>query len=78
VQGETAVEVTLEDGRGDTETRRAVGEDVPAVVRAALARAEADGRRVLAVNTVRPTLEDAFVQLTGISADVMRADRPGR
>ena len=41
-------------------------------------QAEADGQHVLAVNTVRPTLEDAFVQLTGISAAAMRADRPGR
>ena len=78
VQGETAVEVTLDNGAGGTETRRVVGEDVPAVVRRALARAEAEGRRVLAVNTLRPTLEDAFVQLTGISADTMRVDRSGR
>ena len=78
VQGETAVEVTLDNGAGGTETRRVVGEDVPAVVRRALARAEAEGRRVLAVNTLRPTLEDAFVQLTGISADAMRVDRSGR
>jgi ABC-2 type transport system ATP-binding protein len=78
VQGETAVEVTLEGEAGETETRRLVGAAVPALVRAALAQAEADGRRVLAVNTVQPTLEDAFVQLTGVSADAMRADRPGR
>ena len=78
VQGETAVEVTLDNGAGGTETRRVVGEDVSSVVRSVLAQAEADGRRVLAVNTLRPTLEDAFVQLTGISADAMRADRPGR
>ena len=78
VQGETAVEVTLENGAGGTETRRVVSEDVSSAVRSALAQAEAEGRRVLAVNTLRPTLEDAFVQLTGISADAMRADRPGR
>jgi ABC-2 type transport system ATP-binding protein len=78
VQGETAVEVTLDNGAGGPEVQRAVGEDVPAVVRAALAQAEADGRRVLAVNTVRPTLEDVFVQLTGISAAAMRVDRSGR
>ena len=78
VQGETAVEVTLDNGAGGTETRRVVGEDVPAVLRAALAQAEAEGRLVLAVNTVRPTLEDAFVQLTGISAAAMRTEQPGR
>jgi len=78
VQGETAVEVTLDNGAGGTETRRVVGEDVPAVLRTALAQAEAEGRLVLAVNTVRPTLEDAFVQLTGISAAAMRTEQPGR
>jgi len=77
-QGAVAVEVTSDDGAGGTETRRLVGKDVAAGVRAALAEAEWEGRRVLAVNTVRPTLEDAFVQLTGLSADVMRAEKGGR
>jgi ABC-2 type transport system ATP-binding protein len=78
VQGETAVEVTLDGESGGMEALRVVGEDVPVALRAALAQAEAEGRRVLAVNTLRPTLEDAFVQLTGLSAEAMRADRPGR
>jgi ABC-2 type transport system ATP-binding protein len=78
VQGETVVEVILEGTPGERETRRLVGEDVPALLERALVVAANDGRRVLAVNTLRPTLEDAFVQLTGISADVMRVDRPGR
>jgi len=75
VQYATAVEITVEGGADDAETRRLVGEDVPTAVRRALAWAEGENRRVLALNTVRPTLEDAFVQLTGLSADVMRADR---
>jgi ABC-2 type transport system permease protein len=50
------------------------GEDVASGVRAALAEAERENRRVLAINTVHPTLEDAFVQLTGLSAEVMLAD----
>jgi hypothetical protein len=78
VQGETAVELTLESESGGTETRRLVGQDVPVLVQGALAQAKADGGRVLAVNTLRPTLEDAFVQLTGVTTDAMRADRPGR
>ncbi len=60
----TAVELTLEAAGSEPETRRLVGEDVPATVRAALAQAERERRRVLGVTTVRPTLEDAFVQLT--------------
>jgi len=75
VQGVSSVEVTLENGAGGTEVRRVGGDDVASAVRAALAQAEQDGRRVLAVNTVRPTLEDAFVQLTGLEADVMRAEK---
>ena len=76
VQGSTAVELTLATEYGGAETRRVVGEDVADVVRRALAQAEAEGRQVLAVNSVRPTLQDAFVQLTGLSAEVMLADRP--
>jgi ABC-2 type transport system ATP-binding protein len=75
VQGASSVEVTLEDGARGTEVRRVDGEDVASAVRAALVQAEQEGRRVLAVNTVRPTLEDAFVQLTGLEADVMRAEK---
>jgi len=89
-QGTTAVEVTVDDGSGCSQTRRLVGEKVAELVRAALAQAQAEGQRVLAlaqaqaegqrvlaVNTVRPTLEDAFVQLTGLSAEVMRAEKGG-
>jgi hypothetical protein len=47
-------------------------------VRAVLDRARADGRRVLAVNTLRPTLEDVFVQLTGLSTEVMLAEKGGK
>jgi ABC-2 type transport system ATP-binding protein len=78
VQGTAAVEVTLDDGTGEAETRRVASEDVASGVRAALANAEREGRRVLAVNTVRPTLEDAFVRLTGLSADVMRVEKGGK
>lgn len=78
VQEAAAVEVTLDDGAGRTETRRVTGEGVASGVRAALAEAEREGRRVLAVNTVRPTLEDAFVRLTGLSAEVMLAEKGGK
>jgi ABC-2 type transport system ATP-binding protein len=64
VAGTTAVELMLEGAEGAPETRRVAGEDVESALRSALAQAE--GRRVLSVNTVQPTLEDAFVQLTGI------------
>lgn len=76
VQGKTVVELVLADSSGSTETRRIESPDVAEAVRAALAQAE--GKSVLAVNTLRPTLEDVFVQLTGLSAEVMLADKGGK
>lgn len=75
-QGTMAVEVTLEGADGRVETRRVEGDDVAAAARAALA--QANDQRVLAINTVRPTLEDVFVKLTGLSADVMLAEKGGK
>jgi ABC-2 type transport system ATP-binding protein len=75
VQGTTAVEIVLEGAINGPETRRIVGKDVTASVRAAMAQVQAEGQRILALNTVRPTLEDAFVQLTGLSTDVMRVEK---
>jgi ABC-2 type transport system ATP-binding protein len=71
------VEVTLADAAGGVETWHiAAGPDVAAAVREALAQAE--GKRVLAVHTVRPTLEDVFVWLTGLSAEVMLTEKGGK
>jgi ABC-2 type transport system ATP-binding protein len=64
VAGTTSVELTFEGADGTPETRRVAGEDVERALRAALD--QAGGRRVLSVQTVRPTLEDAFIQLVGI------------
>jgi ABC-2 type transport system ATP-binding protein len=72
----TAVEVTLADANNRVETRRIEGENVEAAARAALA--QTDGRRVLAINTLRPALEDVFVKLTGLSAEVMLAEKGGK
>jgi len=74
--GKTAVEVTCAGADGRMEIERVEGDDVRAAAGAALARAE--GRSVLAVNTIRPTLEDVFVQLTGLSAEVMLAEKGGK
>ncbi len=72
-QGVT-VEVHVRGGSGE-ERLRFQGEDVEAALRVALAHAEAEGKRIVSVNTLRPTLEDAFIQLTGLSAEVMRAEK---
>jgi len=78
VQEMTAVEVTLEGGPNGVEIRHIASQDIETAARAALAEAEREGRRVLAINTIRPTLEDAFVRLTGLSADVMRLEKGGK
>jgi ABC-2 type transport system ATP-binding protein len=77
-QGQMVVEVTLGNGDGSVESVRFEGDDVETAVRTVLDRARADGRRVLAVNTLRPTLEDVFVQLTGLSTEVMLAEKGGK
>jgi ABC-2 type transport system ATP-binding protein len=76
VQRKPTVEITLADANNDIETRRIEGDDVETAARAALAQVE--GRRVLAINTLRSTLEDVFVQLTGLSAEVMLAEKGGK
>jgi ABC-2 type transport system ATP-binding protein len=72
-EGQTAVEVTTAGPDGRAAMQRIETDDVAAAVHAALARA--GDRRVLAVNTVRPTLEDVFVRLTGLAAEAMLAEK---
>lgn len=36
----------------------------------------AEGISILSIQTLAPTLEDAFVKLTGVDAEVMRVDKP--
>jgi ABC-2 type transport system ATP-binding protein len=36
----------------------------------------AEGVGILSIQTLTPTLEDAFVKLTGVDAEVMRVDKP--
>jgi ABC-2 type transport system ATP-binding protein len=70
------IEVILADEKGATETRRIENDDIAAAVQSALAGAV--GRRVLAINTVRPSLEDVFVEMTGLSAQTMLQEKGGK
>jgi ABC-2 type transport system ATP-binding protein len=71
-QDTTMVEVTLSDETGNIETQRLEGvSDLAKSVSAVLAQAQAESRRVVAVNTIRPTLEDAFVKLAGLHAEAL-------
>jgi ABC-2 type transport system ATP-binding protein len=76
-QQKTVVEMTLADSEGRQEKRRAECDDgVESAIQSLLS--ETSGRRVLAVDTVRPSLEDVFVQLTGLSAEVMLSEKGGK
>ncbi len=68
----------MEKGGGPPETQRFVGEDPASLLRDALTEAESEGQRVLAVQTLQPTLEDVFVALTGLSAEQMEVDEEGK
>ncbi|MGA9347609.1 MAG: ABC transporter ATP-binding protein [Anaerolineae bacterium] len=80
LQRRAAVEVTVGPSANEGVSRllRFAAEDVPAALRLALAEAEHQGRPVLSVRTVEPTLEDAFIELTGLSAEVMLAEKGRR
>ncbi len=78
VREATAIELTMQKGDGPSKTRRFIGEDTASLVRDALAEAESEGQRVLAVQTLRPSLEDVFVELTGLSAEQMEMDKEGK
>jgi len=80
VQGRAAVEVTVGPGAGEARNAhlRFTAYDVAAALRSALDEAERQGRPVLSVRTVGPTLEDAFIELTGLSAEMMLAEKGGR
>jgi ABC-2 type transport system ATP-binding protein len=79
-QDETCLEVTVArgDGSQDLETRRLTGGSVERLIDRALIEVRAEGSRVIAVNTVEPSLEDVFVQLTGLDADMMRTEKNGK
>ena len=78
VREATAVELAIEKENGPPERRRFIGEDTASLVRDALAEVASMGYRVLAVHTLQPTLEDVFVELTGLSAEQMELDKEGK
>jgi ABC-2 type transport system ATP-binding protein len=59
--------------RGDK--LRLYGGEVSAILNTALRFAESRGLTVVSVNTVKPSLEDAFVRLTGLNTEVMMAEK---
>jgi ABC-2 type transport system ATP-binding protein len=76
-QQKTIVEMTLADSDGRQEKKRVECDDgIESAIQSLLS--ETNGQRVLAVDTLRPSLEDVFVQLTGLSAEVMLSEKGGK
>jgi ABC-2 type transport system ATP-binding protein len=57
---------------------RIYGGDADVVLHAILGYATENGTQVASVSSLRPSLEDAFVKLTGLSPMVMAAEKGGR
>jgi ABC-2 type transport system ATP-binding protein len=78
--GFTGIEVTLAGHNGATmpEIRRLTGDSVENLIVQAIAGAQAEERQIVALNTVRPSLEDVFVELTGLNVDAMRIEKNGK
>jgi ABC-2 type transport system ATP-binding protein len=55
---------------------RLYGQSVHQSICPILNRLEAHGIKVASIQSLVPTLEDAFVKLTGVDAEVMRVDKP--
>jgi ABC-2 type transport system ATP-binding protein len=55
---------------------RLYGESIHNSIGQILNRLEAGGIKVVSIKTLVPTLEDAFVKMTGVDAEVMRVDKP--
>lgn len=71
-----AIEVSFAGGENEVVIRRVEAENVEAAISVAIS--QANGQPLLAVNTLTPTLEDVFVKLTGLSAEVMLVEKGGK
>lgn len=54
------------------------GESVSLLIDAISRYVNQKGLAIISLDTVRPTLEDAFVELTGLSTEVMLVEKGGR
>jgi len=76
-QGSPVIEVSLRDAAGQVLVRRVeTPGGVDTAVRQALQQAE--GCEILKIDTLQPSLEDVFVKLTGLSAEVMLTEKGGK
>ncbi len=52
--------------------------DIPGAIKALSRVSEDTGFPITELNTVKPSLEDAFIRLTGLSADQMKTEKEGK
>ncbi len=52
--------------------------DIPGAIKALSRVSEELGLSITELNTVKPSLEDAFIRLTGLSADQMKTEKEGK
>ncbi len=70
--------VPAQDIRVTGDRVRIYTRDIPGAIRALSRVSEEMGFSIMELNTVKPSLEDAFIRLTGLSADLMRTEKEGR
>lgn len=76
-QSRAIIEATFENDRGFQEKRRLeVIDDPQATVQRLLD--EIKTGQLVAINTLYPSLEDVFIQLTGLNAEVLLAEKGGK
>lgn len=69
----SAIDIRFEDG-----TYKIYTEDISETLRLLNKFASEAGFRIEEVNTIKPSLEEAFVQLTGISPELMKMEKEGK
>ena len=71
------IEVTLGKANGQLEKKRYEYDDsIESTLRQALKAA--NGYHLISVNTIRPSLEDVFVKMSGLSSDIMLTEKGGK
>lgn len=70
--------VPAQDIRVTGDRIRIYTRDIPGAIRALSRVSEELGFSITELNTVKPSLEDAFIRLTGLSADQMKTEKEGK
>lgn len=70
--------IPAEDVRIAGDRVRVYTRDIPAAINALSRLSEETGFHITEVNTLKPSLEDAFIKVTGLSADQMKTEKEGK